>query len=426
MTRAPLDAPRLRAIFLSSAAKLGGGRRAVWELMGALRRAGVDVTTLVRSRRPEDPPTVRQVRFRFESLFDRLAAVAGRDVDLRHVGSILRLGQIRRSDVDVVHFHVLYGTARGWLSFRSVQRLAQRVPTVWTFHDEWPIMPGLHVDLEGVVPPDRAVAIAGAGQPVMRRDRRAQAARRWYLPRLPRPTAIICPSEHLARLASEAAQFRGVPVHRVAHFLPFLGLPETRLPRSVARRDLGLPADAPLLLMVAASLDEWFKGAALGFEVARRIQTPDARLVVVGDGSPRVMAGLPPAAIHLGYVADDVTLARLYRAADVLLISSLGENLPYVALEALTCETPVAAFRVGGLVEIVGDDERGVLAAPFDVAGLAAAIDALLRDGERRAAHGARGRRWVEATCDADRAITAHLAIYRQAVADFDRRSTRP
>ena len=420
-------APPLRVLFLSSAAKRGGGRRAVWDLMAALRRAGVDVAALVRTRRPGDPPGVHSVRFAFEALLDRLAAATGRDFDLRHVGSILRLARIRRSNADLVHFHVLYGSARAWLSLRSVQRLARRVPTVWTFHDEWPILPGLNVDLHGVVPAERAAALGGTGQPVTRDDPRAQKARRRYLPRLPRPTAIICPSGHLAKLAAEAVQFSGVPIYQVPQALPFLTLPETRLPRTVAREALGLPRDAPLVLMVAENLDEWFKGTALGFAVARQIQTPNVRLVVVGDASPPTLAGMPRTAIHLGYIGDDATLARIYRAADILLMSSLGENFPYVALEALACETPVGAFRVGGLVEIVGQNERGILAAPFDATELAAAIDAVLRDEFRRAAYGARGRHWVEATCDVGRSIEAHLAIYRQAIADFDRpRSATP
>ena len=125
-----------------------------------------------------------------------------------------------------------------------------------------------------------------------------------------------------------------------------------------------------------------------------------------------------------GFEREGVLRAYAFRDgayADVLLMSSLGENLPYVALEALACETPVAAFRVGGLIEIVGESECGVLAAPFDGVELAAGIDALLEDGSRRAICGVGGRRWVEATCNIDRSIAAHLAIYRRAIADFDR-----
>lgn len=97
-------------------------------------------------------------------------------------------------------------------------------------------------------------------------------------------------------------------------------------------------------------------------------------------------------------------------------MGSPGENLRYVALESPACETPVVAFRVGGLAEIAGD-ERGVPAPAFDTAALAAAIDALLLDGGRRASCGARGRAWVEAPCDVDRWVDTHLAIDRRTMA---------
>ena len=314
---------------------------------------------------------------------------------------------------------MLYGTARGWLSFRAVQRLARRVPTVWTFHDEWPILPGLPVDLHGIVPPERVAAVIRSDQPVTRDDPRAQRARRRFLPQLPRPTAIICPSDHLATLAARAA------VRRCAH-PPGAAFPA--VPRRSRRPAFRRPApaassDCPLMpcwvAMVAASLDDWFKGTALGFEVVRRIRSRSP--VVVGDASPRTMADMPAGVIHLGFVTGDAMLAHVYRAVDVLLMSLLGENFLYVALEALACETFVAAFHVGGLAEVIATT-NGACWPPFETAGLAAAIDALLRDGDRRASCGACGRRWVESTCDVGRSVETHLAIYRQAITDFDRR----
>lgn len=407
----------MRVLIVSSAYGSGGGaRRTVSDLMGALSQAGVDVTTFVRARQPGDPPNVRGLRLGIESLLDRIGRGPWVDADARHLGSILRLRRVRAGDFDVVHLHALHGSG-GWISLRAVQQLARRIPTVWTFHDEWPLFPGLRVDLQRTLPPDEIRLALGADLPVYRDHPRVQQARSRLLRRLPRPAAIICPSAHLAGLTAESPHFHDVPVHRVPHGLPFLALPETRVSRSEARAALGLAPNARLVLLVAARLDHWFKGVRLAAQTLGRLRTAHVRILTVGQVPPEIAAQLPPSTTHLGYLRDDAALARAYRAADVTLMPSLGENFPYVALESLACGTPVAAFRVGGLVEILGADERGVLARPFDPDDLAAGVDALLQDAADRTARGARGRHWVEDVCDTERWVQAHLAIYREAMA---------
>jgi glycosyltransferase involved in cell wall biosynthesis len=376
------------------------------------------VTAFVRAGRPGDPPNVFGLEFGFEGMLNRIDRRPWEDVDARHLGSILRLGRVRTGDFDVVHLHALHGT-RSWVSLGAVQRLARRIPTVWTFHDEWPLLPGLRVDLQRVLRPDQIRLTLGADVPGYRDHPQVQRTRARLHRRLPRPTAIICPSKHLAALTATSPHFQDVPTYHVPHGLPFLGLTETRIPQDAARAALRLPPLVPIVLLVAARLDHWFKGMHLAGEALRRLRTPNAKALVVGRASPEVVAQLPRSALYLGYLRDDAALARAYRAADVTLMPSLGENFPYVALESLACSTPVAAFGVGGMAEIVGSDERGVLTRPFDVNLLAAGIDALLQDGGRRAACGARGRRWVEAVCDVDRWVEAHRAVYQEAMAGF-------
>jgi glycosyltransferase involved in cell wall biosynthesis len=259
---------------------------------------------------------------------------------------------------------------------------------VWTFHDEWPVGPG-------------------------------PAADRSHLrPILPRPAAIVAPSRHLLRLAGESGLYPGVPRHLVPNGLPFADLAETRLPRPVARRTLSFGPDEPVVLIVAARLDDPDKGLALGFEAIGCLRTPRVRVVLVGDGGAALAARAGQPVTHLGYLDDDRALARAYRAADVLLLPSRTENLPYVALEALACATPVAAFRVGGLPEITADQGgAGALVTPFDTAALATVVDALLADPVRRAALGAAGRHWVKTTCGAGAWIDRHLTVYREAAA---------
>ena len=83
-----------------------------------------------------------------------------------------------------------------------------------------------------------------------------------------------------------------------------------------------------------------------------------------------------------------------WNSVSIAVVPSLYEPFGLVALEALACGVPVVATAVGGLPEIVVDDESGILVPPGNPAALARALLALLTDERRRLrlAQGARRR----------------------------------
>ncbi|MCF7549377.1 glycosyltransferase [Pseudonocardia sp. WMMC193] len=108
---------------------------------------------------------------------------------------------------------------------------------------------------------------------------------------------------------------------------------------------------------------------------------------------------------YVGHL-DHRRLARLVGSASAAVVSPCWDE-PYglVVAEALACGTPVAGFARGALPEIL-DDECGVLAAPGDVDGLAAAIRAAARL-DREAA-----RRRAETVCSVEAMITGYERLY--------------
>ncbi len=171
-----------------------------------------------------------------------------------------------------------------------------------------------------------------------------------------------------------------------------------------ARAAVGLPADAVVLGFVGRiqplkAPDVLIRAAA---EMVRRDPALRSRLVVAvlgGDSGAAVRSpmGLPELAARLG-VADLVrfvppvdrpTLARWYRAADVVAIPSHSESFGLVAVEAQACGTPVVATNTGGLPTAVGPG--GVLVDGHDTADWASALSSValrpdLRAGLSRAA----------------------------------------
>jgi teichuronic acid biosynthesis glycosyltransferase TuaC len=144
---------------------------------------------------------------------------------------------------------------------------------------------------------------------------------------------------------------------------------------------------------------------------------------VVGSGElagplARAWAGL----LHEGRVRMPGALpqrevVRYMQAADLLIVPSRSEARGNVVLEALACQTAVAAARVGGIPELV-DERHGVLFEPDSVAALVAAVTELTGQPSLLAQLGEAGRRFVLAS---DLTWHAHavrtLALYREVCA---------
>jgi glycosyltransferase involved in cell wall biosynthesis len=118
----------------------------------------------------------------------------------------------------------------------------------------------------------------------------------------------------------------------------------------------------------------------------------------------------------MGRLADDVSLALLYNACDLVVVPSRQENLPQAATEAQACGVPVVGFRCTGLPDAVLHDRTGYLAAPYDTVDLAYGIGSLLADPGRRQAMGEAARQRAEALWSPAVVSEGLLRIYREAV----------
>jgi N-acetyl-alpha-D-glucosaminyl L-malate synthase BshA len=157
-------------------------------------------------------------------------------------------------------------------------------------------------------------------------------------------------------------------------------------------------------------------------EIFRRIRARiPARLVLIGDGPERedaerriVEAGLQEAVEFAGEQHD---LVPWLSAADLFLLPSQQESFGLAALEAMACEVPVVASRVGGLPEIIDDGTTGYLCAPDDIAGMAERGIAVLADADLRERIGRAAAAQVSERFCADLVVPQYEQFYRELLA---------
>jgi len=107
-------------------------------------------------------------------------------------------------------------------------------------------------------------------------------------------------------------------------------------------------------------------------------------------------------------------VVAVYAASDLVALTSRNEGTPVALIESMAAAVPGAAFRVGGVPDVITAPDLGALVPANDIHALADRIVELLRDADARRALGARARASVVARYGLDRLVRDIDALYRQ------------
>ena len=161
----------------------------------------------------------------------------------------------------------------------------------------------------------------------------------------------------------------------------------------------------------AALIEAFIRLRALAPAEAARL-----RLVIVGDGPLRAALARQVADAGIG---DQVWLAgarsdiaKLMRTFSVFALPSIAEGMPVTLLEAMACGLPVVASRVGGIPELVLENNTGMLVPPNDPQVLAEALALYVRQPALGRQHGAAGRARIEARYSIAAMLSGYTSLY--------------
>ena len=189
--------------------------------------------------------------------------------------------------------------------------------------------------------------------------------------------------------------------------------------KAAFRRRLGLPADRKLILFVAYKVTSPLKGVGYLCEALRHLAAshPEVRdgwqLVAVGRESGSLAGRVPVPVTAVDYVSTEAEMMDYYRAADVLAMPSLHDNLPNTIAEAMACGMPCVGFDVGGLPQMIDHRQNGYLAAYRDSEDFARGLLDTLHPAhyaERQAA----ARRKAEHTYSESAVAGAYIDVYEK------------
>lgn len=233
-----------------------------------------------------------------------------------------------------------------------------------------------------------------------------------------RDDRIIALSDHVARFVARHGRVSPSRIRRVYYGVDATSL-QPRRPRAEVRAELGLPADAPVLVCVGRLAPQKDHPTLL----AAMARLPDEVLLLVvggdpfGDGEARLAAGVRDLGlqrrVRLLGIRHDVP--DLLGASDLFVLPSLWEGLGLVFLESMAARLPVVATDVSAIPEVVEDGVSGWLVPPGDPAALAAAIASALDSPADRRARGVAGHMRLLERFALPRMIAETLQVYEEA-----------
>ncbi len=276
--------------------------------------------------------------------------------------------KINASDADIVHLHWINAEM---ISIREIAKIKK--PVVWTLHDMWAICGMEHcshhiyykdgydnIEQAGGL---RSMILSRMDRWVWRRKMRAWETCKFQ---------IVTPSSWLGNCVGESLLLGKNPINVIPNALDLNVFKP--IPKLEARKRLGLPLDKSLVLYGAADFDAKHKGMDLLEEALCEVDQ-EVELVAFGGSIPM---GDGYHQHPMGMVRDEEKMGLLYSAADVFVLPSRVDNLPNTAVESVACGTPVVAFRIGGVPDIVDHEWNGYLAEPFNPSDLARGINWIL------------------------------------------------
>lgn len=364
----------MRVLHISTTDITGGAGIAAKRLHDALRMQGVESFMLVQSKKSEDKfvlknyhvPFINKIRSELDYLPLRKRIINKHNFSTAWFpGSIHR--KIQKINPDIIHLHWING---GFIKIEALSKI--KVPILWSLHDMWPFTGGCHYDNGCNKFTDECkncpeLKNSNAAFKILKKKQNSfQFIKKLHI-------------NGLSKWISDSAQSSKLFKNRPIHNLPNCIDTEVFYPidKKEAKKTLGIDPRSKIILFggIAAAQDKRKGFDLLQKALLKKSDNQDVTLAVFGNACKKEHFLKNMRIKYLGHINNIEQLRLIYSAADAVVVPSRQENLSNVVLESLACGTPVVAFNIGGMPDMITHKINGYLAKPFDTEDLAKGIE---------------------------------------------------
>ena len=284
---------------------------------------------------------------------------------------------------DILHFHWINDSFINIKTLLKLKSMNKKI--IFTLHDMWFFTGGCHYSADCIKYREQCMKC-----PILESNNENDISKKIY--GLKRKIYneldfdIITCSEWLAKCAKSSSLLHNKNIVTIPNVLDTKIF--KKIDKKIARDILNLDKEAIYLCFGALnSTSDSRKGFSYlikSLENLREIYNNNDNLTrkikLLVFGASNCKDKLPFDTIFMGKVHDEYTLSLIYNAADVFIAPSIEDNLPNTVLESLYCNTPVVAFNIGGMPDMIEHKVNGYLAEEKNYQDLSIGIDYVLKN----------------------------------------------
>lgn len=345
----------------------GGAARAAFRLHESLTREGIESCLLVVNNYSEKnnvvciSPVKKFIIESFNFVTKKLTPFVSDEVSEQvsyNLASPSISKIINAMQPDVVNLHWI---GAGMVSFNDLSKI--KAPIVWTMHDMWPFTVGKHY----------APDFAYYNDEQLKRETKSDLFARLTLYQRRRfynlkKCTLVSPSRWLAHEAAQSKLTRHQKIKVIQNTIDHNRYFPLEKEKSIEILNLK-KGKITFSFGAVLSEDDPRKGFHYLKKAIKNLSNDDkSKIQLVVFGSKRkeenTLYGIDVR--YLGSVKEDDDLRLIYNASDYFIAPSVQDNLPNTVVESLACGTPVIAFKIGGMTDLITNGRNGLLAKNVD------------------------------------------------------------
>ena len=321
---------------------------------------------------------------------------------------LLWINKLFKIKTNIFHLHWI---GNGFLNLNQFNKIKR--PIIITLHDVWFITGGCHVNFEC-----RKYETGCSQCPLFDKMFNPLDITNYIFKKKKKVfnneiIEIVVLSSWMKEIVSKSPIFADCNINLISNgldtnlFKPFV--------KQLARNHFSINASANIILFGGISVKNDFnKGYDLLIETLSLINVENVELLIFGEKNTTQTYINGYKVTSVGHLTDEADLAKLYSAADILIVPSRQESFSQVSLESISCGTPVVAFDYSGPRDIIVHKVNGYLAKPYEPQDLANGIEWVLQSLSKSNELSLKAREIAIEKFDIKKVAQSHIELYNR------------